>query len=190
VNPSLTIPYPLSCLQPTWSATQVCSCGACQDLCSSDGDCQSGHCNLNQVCRFPDSCKGSPDCRAACTGLCEPAQGDGGQQIDGGVCAWPASFTPSGDANAVGCWATAVPGPVDASQLTCSSAEYGLHCVGDIQRFDSGCQMRTMPAPDASLGCRLLPVPAAFNNDYYCCPCGQGQTSLADASITFSSGCP
>ena len=72
----------IGCYQATWSTTQVCACGKCKDLCSSDGDCQSGHCNLNQVCQFPDSCKGSADCRAPCTGLCEPAVGDGGQAAD------------------------------------------------------------------------------------------------------------
>ena len=110
--------------------------------------------------------------------------------INGGVCTWPAGFTPIGDENAVGCWAHTVPGPVDASQMACSSAEYALGCVGDIQRFDSGCQVRTMPAPDSSLGCRLLPLPTPSNSSLYCCPCGQSQTPLADASVTMSSGCP
>ena len=86
LDPSLDVgfPPPQSCSQITWSATQVCGCGKCQDLCSSDSECQSGHCNLNQVCQFPDSCKGSADCRAPCTGLCEPAASDGGQRSETG----------------------------------------------------------------------------------------------------------
>jgi hypothetical protein len=109
---------------------------------------------------------------------------------DGGACTWPAGFTSTGDSSAVGCWAHAISGVIDAGLLSCGSSEYTLHCVGDIQQFDSGCQMRTMPAPDFSLGCRLLPLPTPSNQSYYCCTCGEGQTSLADASVSMSSGCP
>jgi hypothetical protein len=108
--------------------------------------------------------------------------------IDGGACTWPASFTPTGDDNAVGCWAHAIIGTADGGQFSCSASEYALHCTGDIAWPDSGCEVRTMPAPAPSLGCRLLPLPTAFNQDYYCCPCGQGQASLSDASV--SMGCP
>ena len=73
LDPSLTMPYPQSCSQITWSATQVCGCGTCRDLCSSDADCRSGRCNLTQVCRSTGSCSGPDDCPASCTGLCEPS---------------------------------------------------------------------------------------------------------------------
>jgi hypothetical protein len=84
LDPSLTIPYPQSCSEITWSATQVCGCGKCQDLCSSDSDCRSGYCNLNQVCRAPASCPDPYDCRASCSGICAPAPGDGGLVVEVG----------------------------------------------------------------------------------------------------------
>jgi hypothetical protein len=30
----------------------------------------------------------------------------------------------------------------------------------------------TVPEPDTSLGCRILPIPTAVNTSFYCCPCG------------------
>jgi len=74
INPSLTPP----CGTTTWSTTQVCACGACRDLCSSDAECASGHCIPNQVCRAPSSCPGPDECAASCTGLCAPVSLDGG----------------------------------------------------------------------------------------------------------------
>jgi len=109
---------------------------------------------------------------------------------DGGVCAWPERFNPTSDASVVGCWAHTISGAADGGQFSCSSSEYALDCMGDIQRFDSGCQMKTMPGPDSSLGCRVLPLPTPPNVLYYCCPCGESQRSLADASVSMSSGCP
>jgi hypothetical protein len=71
-----------SCYQTTWSTTEICACGTCRTLCTSDGDCQSGRCSPNQVCRAPDACAGPDECPASCTGLCTPAVTDGGGQID------------------------------------------------------------------------------------------------------------
>jgi hypothetical protein len=62
-----------SSCQPTWSATQVCACGVCRDLCSSNAECISGQCIPNQVCRAPSTCPGPDECAASCTGLCAPA---------------------------------------------------------------------------------------------------------------------
>jgi hypothetical protein len=76
VDPSLT-PY-TSCYQTTWNATQICACDVCRDLCTSDAECPSGRCNLNQVCRAPTSCAGPDECPASCTGLCAPVTFDGG----------------------------------------------------------------------------------------------------------------
>jgi len=74
-----------SCYQTTWSTTEICACGTCRTLCTSDGDCQSGQCSPNQVCRAPDACAGPDECPASCTGLCEPAVTDGGEQTDASV---------------------------------------------------------------------------------------------------------
>jgi hypothetical protein len=101
-----------------------------------------------------------------------PSVADGG----GGACAWPASLTASGDGSAVGCWAHAVSGPVDASQITCSSAEYALTCVGDWPPADGGLSTPVhIPDPDASLACRILPVPTPMSALFYCCPCNHSQ---------------
>ena len=95
--------------------------------------------------------------------------------VDGGACTWPANFTPTGDDSTVGCWAHAISGPVDASQITCSSAEYALGCVGEWPySTDGGYMHATIPEPDPSLGCRILPIPTPVNRSFYCCPCGQG----------------
>jgi hypothetical protein len=95
--------------------------------------------------------------------------------VDGGGCSWPENLTPVGDGSAVGCWAHAVSGPADASQITCSSAEYALGCVGEWPySADGGDTHVTVPAPDPSLGCRILPIPTPVNASYYCCPCGHG----------------
>jgi hypothetical protein len=83
LDPTLTIPYPASCSQVTWSATQVCGCGTCRDLCSSDADCRSGHCNPNQVCHATGTCAGPDDCPAPCTGLCAPVVTDGALPLKG-----------------------------------------------------------------------------------------------------------
>jgi len=96
--------------------------------------------------------------------------------LDGGACTWPAKFTSVSDGSAVGCWAHTISGPVDASQTTCSSAEYALGCVGEWPySADGGNVHATVPEPDTSLGCRILPIPTMVNTSFYCCPCGQGQ---------------
>jgi hypothetical protein len=93
VSQGMNMGTDLSCLAPsctrigtavTWSTTQICACNTCLDLCSSDGECQSGHCNLNQVCNVTSSCPGPDECLATCHGTCAPAPSDGGQTIDGG----------------------------------------------------------------------------------------------------------
>lgn len=108
---------------------------------------------------------------------------------DAGACSWPASFTSSGDASSVGCWATlthdickvptggsfnaqdgTIRGPdgqvvTDACQDLCLASEYALTCSGD------GMMPTSMPSPDTSLGCMPIPVPTPSNVLFYCCPC-------------------
>ena len=99
--------------------------------------------------------------------------GEATANLDGGACTWPAKFTSTSDGSAVGCWAHAISGPVDASQITCSSAEYALGCVGEWPySADGGYVHTTVPEPDTSLGCRILPIPTTVNTSFYCCPCG------------------
>jgi len=96
---------------------------------------------------------------------------------DAGACAWPSVFNSTGDESAVGCWASAVSGPADAGVFSCSSAEYWLTCVGALLQLPPD----TIPAPDSSLGCRVLPLPTPPDTMYYCCPCGRSATSVITA---------
>jgi hypothetical protein len=83
LDPSLMFPTRASCATTTWTATQVCTCDVCGDLCDSEAQCPSGRCKPNQVCRpSSDKCQGPDECPATCRGLCEP-EADGGS-VDGG----------------------------------------------------------------------------------------------------------
>jgi hypothetical protein len=141
----------------------------------------------------------------------EPAQDS--TAVDAGACTWPADFTPSGDEYALGCWAHPVTNPCvvpsgdvvgpkgiildpagnpaadQSCQFACVASEFALHCAGAYTWPDSGCEMRIIPAPDLSVGCRVLPIPTTPTDSYYCCPCGLGQASLADASVSVSTLC-
>jgi hypothetical protein len=133
--------------------------------------------------------------------------------VDAGTCAWPADFSPTGDEYAFGCWAHSVsvpcqlpagavvgpngvilgpdgePAADQSCRVACLGSEFSLHCAGEYTWPDSGCQTRTMPAPDPALGCRLLPLPTTSTSNYYCCPCGQSRGGLADASVSVSTVC-
>jgi len=126
-----------------------CGCPVCQVVCS---------------CPFvPASCPyGYQTGPAPCGCLsCAPAPSN-----DAGSCTWPANLTPGSDESAVGCWAHAVTGGADGGAFTCSLAEYSLDCVGAMSA-----STMSIPAPDSSLGCRILPLPTPSNRLYYCCPC-------------------
>jgi hypothetical protein len=101
------------------------------------------------------------------------AGGERPNVVDGGGCTWPESYTPTKDGSAVGCLAHPIPGPVDADQMTCSSAVFALGCVGEWPYTDGGRPVHpTVPTPDPSLGCRILPIPTPIDASFYCCPCG------------------
>ena len=109
---------------------------------------------------------------------------------DGGACALPPGVTLSSDAGGVGCLAQAsfniceVPnggsinaqdgtilGPdgkpvVNACHDVCSASEYALTCTG------ATLSPSTIPSPDSSLGCKVIPGPTPSNELFYCCPCG------------------
>jgi len=97
---------------------------------------------------------------------------DASASPDGGACTWPAKLTSTSDGSAVGCWAHTISGTGNASQIDCSSADYALGCVGEWPYSADGGSMRaTVPQPDPSLGCRILPIPTSVNTSFYCCPC-------------------
>ena len=82
------------------------------------------------------------------------------------TCTWPASAQTASDASPIGCSASP---RFDLCQQQgdgteqcrdgCSSSEYALSC-------DSA-------TPDASLGCKVLPLPTPVNVAVYCCPCSR-----------------
>ena len=152
---------------------------------------------------------GLPDALAGSDGVpSDPSTG-----VESGACTWSADFNPGSDEDALGCWAHPVTDPCQipigdtigtngmivgpdgnpatdqSCRFACAGSEFALHCVGTYTWPDSGCETRTMPAPDSSLGCRILPLPTPENQSYYCCPCGGGQGSLADASVSISTLC-
>lgn len=107
--------------------------------------------------------------------------------VDVGVCMWPSAFNPAG--NQTGpipsrCRAYAPSGLADGGMVSCSSAEYSLVCFGDSSLN------APIPAPNSSLGCRILPLPTPSDQSYYCCPCGEGldgnpfSTGASDGAVT------
>ena len=127
-----------------------CACPVCQVVCSCPfvpATCPYGYQTGPAPCGCPS---------------CAPAPSN----LDAGRCSWPANLTPSGDESAVGCWAYAVTGKADGGTFACSSSEYSLDCVGAMSSSSM-----SIPAPDSSLGCRILPIPTPPNRLYYCCPC-------------------
>ena len=160
--------------------------------CASDDECCAPNRCLNITgtswCQQDGPQVGEPDANTAYSTI-----------PDAGSCGWPASFTSSGDASSVGCWAKpthdickvpnggsfnaqdgTIRGPdgqvvTDACQDACLASEYALTCTGD------GMMPASMPSPDTSLGCTAIPVPTPSNVLFYCCPCG-GHSSTEDAA--------
>jgi hypothetical protein len=144
-----------SCTSITWSPTQVCACGTCRDLCSSDGDCQSGHCNLNQVCRISGSCPGPDECPAPCSGICAPAASDSGQAsevansvsspTDPASCAKATNVSECLPGLAMATVSTATGGPLLSNVEVTSGPCRPAAC-------SSGCASLTIQAPTAAAG--------------------------------------
>lgn len=109
--------------------------------------------------------------------------GSGGNGLDAGgmvVCSWPPAFTPgnqTGTPIATGCHVHALSDAVTGGTVFCSPVEYTLDCIGDFNAL--------IPAPNAALGCRSLPLPTASNQSYYCCSCGEGLDGDPFASEPF-----
>jgi hypothetical protein len=151
-------------------------------------------CTNNDECCAPNRClniTGTPACQQEGPQLSGPEAGAemATTAIDGGSCTWPANVTPVTDASTVGCWAQPsfniceVPsgGSVNAQDGTilgpdgkpvanachdvCSTSEYALTCTGATM------SPSTIPSPDSSLGCKVIPGPTPSNELSYCCPC-------------------
>lgn len=60
------------CTDFSRTATQVCLCGKCHELCASNAECQSGTtCQLDEICVPSRDCPGPDECTAPCTGFCK-----------------------------------------------------------------------------------------------------------------------
>lgn len=125
---------------------------------------------------------------------------------DGGTCQWPTSAATVSDASGLGC----SPQPAfnicevptgdtveqdgtirkpDGAIVTgtctnaCSSSQFALRCVGSMESF-------SIPEPDPSLKCIVIPGPTPSNESVYCCPCvrtfgdgGPDSVVSVDASV-------
>jgi hypothetical protein len=82
------------------------------------------------------------------------------------TCRWPTAAD-GPEASMLGCF------PRTPAQICgagpcrpiCETGAYQLSCFGD------GAANGTMPSPDSSLGCRVLPYPTPPGTLFYCCPC-------------------
>jgi hypothetical protein len=85
------------------------------------------------------------------------------------MCASPAGVTPFPDASSVsGCYRVddgQICGP-SGCQSFCSGSTFQLTCEG-------GTPFGSVPAPDETLGCTVVPIPTPSNVLFYCCPCAK-----------------
>jgi hypothetical protein len=91
-----------------------------------------------------------------------------GSQNSALTCQAPAGISTGADAAAPGCVADPsfkICGP-STCQSACSASEVAVTCTG-------ASQFGPIPAPDAALGCTVLPVPTPSDVLFYCCPCAQ-----------------
>ena len=53
------------------TATQICVCGMCHQLCTKDADCTTGTCQVDTLCIATLGCSGPDECTSPCTGFCK-----------------------------------------------------------------------------------------------------------------------
>ena len=109
----------------------------------------------------------------ALTALSVSCTGNGSAELQGALvpaCTWPAAADTVNAGTGAGCEAQArfqvcqvSSGGAESCQDSCTPAEYALTCTGE--------STGSMPAPDPSLKCKIIPVPTPPNKAFYCCPC-------------------
>jgi hypothetical protein len=89
-----------------------------------------------------------------------------GSQVGSLACQSPPGVSEAPDAAVAGCFRSSFQICTgDAScQPACGASDYSLTCTG-ASAFGS------IPEPDATLGCTVLPVPTPSSVLFYCCPC-------------------
>jgi hypothetical protein len=98
------------------------------------------------------------------------------------TCHYPANVEAASDAASVGCLASpphaicqvsngamigadgSVTGGTESCQPICPASNYELTCIGAQI-------MGSIPDPDPSLKCQVIPIPTPSNALFYCCPC-------------------
>jgi hypothetical protein len=119
---------------------------------------------------------------AGCSSSSSPSTSSTSAQTSAGACTYPANAKPGTSASGVGCFAAPpgqscqvsngatvlADGGVENGTETCTSqcagSEYELTC-------NSGSVMGSIPDPDPSLNCKVIPEPTPSDLLFYCCPC-------------------
>jgi hypothetical protein len=90
---------------------------------------------------------------------------DGSSQVGSLTCQSPPGVSVAPDAAVAGCFRTAFQLCNTMScQSACNASDYAMTCTG-------GSAFGSIPAPDAALGCTVLPIPTPSDLLIYCCPC-------------------
>jgi hypothetical protein len=114
------------------------------------------------------------------------------------ICRYPAGVEAAGDAANHGCFAApsgqscqvsngatvladgAVLGGTEDCSAMCPGAHYEVTCR-------SASLMGSIPDPDSTLGCTVIPIPTPSDTLFYCCPCvGAGDASDSGATVEAS----
>lgn len=91
-----------------------------------------------------------------------------GSQNSALTCQAPAGISAAADAAAPGCAANPsfkICGP-SGCQSACTASEVAVTCT-------AATEMGPIPAPDATLGCTVIPIPTPSDALFYCCPCAE-----------------
>jgi hypothetical protein len=64
------IGVPADCFGFTRTTNEICACGLCRKLCTTNADCPSGSCRVDALCFRSGECPGPDECTAPCTGFC------------------------------------------------------------------------------------------------------------------------
>jgi hypothetical protein len=89
-----------------------------------------------------------------------------GSQVGSLSCQSPAGVSEAPDAAVAGCFRSSfqICSTSTSCKPACAASDYSMTCSG-AGAFGS------IPEPDATLGCTVIPVPTPSDVLFYCCPC-------------------
>jgi uncharacterized protein YceK len=117
-------------------------------------------------------------------GTADQGTADHGTDASTETCHYPANVEAASDAAGAGCLASpphsicqvsngatieadgSVSGGTESCQPLCPASNYELTCTGAPI-------MGSIPDPDPSLKCQVIPIPTPSNVLFYCCPCAE-----------------